>query len=90
PAVDVLFQSLAKGAGENVLALLLTGMGRDGAEGMLQLRGCGAETIAQDEASSIVYGMPQAAMNLGAAQRQLPLDQMAGAVVDFVKRRSRL
>jgi two-component system chemotaxis response regulator CheB len=78
PAVDLLFQSAAEcGAGPHAVAGLLTGMGRDGAEGLLRLREKGARTFAQDEASSVVYGMPRAAWENSAAQRQLPLSRIA-------------
>lgn len=78
PAVDLLFKSAAdSGAGGHALAGLLTGMGRDGAEGLLRLRERGAVTFAQDEATSVVYGMPRAAWENGAAQRQLPLERIA-------------
>ena len=81
PAVDILFDSAARaGAGPNALALLLTGMGSDGAAGMLTLKEAGATTVAQDEASCIVFGMPREAIRLGAAQKILPLDQMAGCI----------
>lgn len=77
PSVDLLFQSLALGMGPAVAACLLTGMGRDGAQGLLALRRAGAYTAAQDEASSVVYGMPREAVLIGAAARVLPLDQFA-------------
>ncbi len=78
PAVDLLFKSAADcGAGGHAVAGLLTGMGRDGAEGLLRLRERGAVTFAQDEASSVVYGMPRAAWENGAAQRQLGIDRIA-------------
>ncbi|AOS45102.1 Chemotaxis response regulator protein-glutamate methylesterase [Lacunisphaera limnophila] len=78
PAVDLLFKSAADcGAGPHAIAGVLTGMGKDGAEGLLRLREKGASTFAQDEASCIVYGMPKAAWENGGAQRQLPLDRMA-------------
>jgi len=81
PAVDILFDSAARaGAGPNALALLLTGMGSDGAAGMLTLKEAGATTVAQDEASCVVFGMPREAIRLGAAQKILPLDQMAGCI----------
>lgn len=90
PAADVLFESLSEVAGANTLALLLTGMGHDGAAGMLKLREKGAETIAQNEASSVVWGMPQAAIKLGAAGRVLDLTEMPQAVVDFAMKRKDL
>jgi two-component system chemotaxis response regulator CheB len=78
PAVDVLFDSAVKcGAGPHSLAVLLTGMGADGAAGMLHLKDAGATTFAQDEESCVVFGMPREAIKLGAAQQILPLDQMA-------------
>lgn len=78
PAVDLLFRSAADcGAGPHAVAGVLTGMGRDGAEGLLRLRELGATTFAQDEATSVVYGMPRMAWENQAAQRQLPLTQIA-------------
>lgn len=73
PSVDVLFNSVSQAPGGQRVGLLLTGMGRDGAQGLLAMRKAGARTFAQDEATSVVYGMPRAAVELGAAQRQLPL-----------------
>lgn len=82
PAVDLLFKSAAdSGAGPHAIAGLLTGMGRDGAEGLLRLRERGAVTFAQDEATSVVYGMPRAAWENGAAQRQLPIDRVADYLI---------
>lgn len=80
PSVDVLFESLANELGDRVAACLLTGMGRDGASGMLALRQTGAMTIAQDEATSVVYGMPREAAVLGAAERILPLREIGPAL----------
>jgi two-component system chemotaxis response regulator CheB len=80
PSVDVLFESLAKELGSQTAACLLTGMGRDGAAGLLALRHAGALTIAQDEASSVVFGMPREAIQIGAAGRVLALDQVAPAL----------
>lgn len=80
PSVDELFRSALPFA-SSVIAVLLTGMGRDGAEGMLALRKAGAATIAQDEASSVVYGMPRAAWEMGAAQQRLPLGQIAAEIL---------
>jgi two-component system chemotaxis response regulator CheB len=76
PSVDVLFESLAAERGSQVLACLLTGMGRDGAAGLLAVRRAGGITLAQDESTSVVYGMPREAALLGAAQMVLPLDQI--------------
>ncbi|MEN5427560.1 chemotaxis response regulator protein-glutamate methylesterase [Stenotrophomonas pennii] len=77
PAVDVLFQSVAQSAGANAIGVILTGMGDDGARGLLQLRQAGAPTLVQDEATSVVWGMPGAAFKLGAAEEQLPLEKIA-------------
>ena len=81
PSVDVLFESLARQAGPATVACLLTGMGRDGAAGLLALRHAGALTIAQNEASSVIFGMPREAIEMGAAARVLALDQIAPALV---------
>ena len=78
PAVDLLFKSAADcGAAPHTIAGVLTGMGRDGADGLLRLRQLGARTFAQDEATSVVYGMPRAAWENGGAQHQIPLDRAA-------------
>jgi two-component system chemotaxis response regulator CheB len=78
PAVDILFDSAVRaGAGPNALAFLLTGMGADGAAGMLKLKEAGATTVAQNEDTCVVFGMPREAIRLGAAKRVLPIDQMA-------------
>ena len=84
PAVEALFESAARsGAGANCLGIILTGMGVDGAKGMLSLKNAGAMTIAQDEASCVVYGMPKEAMQLGAARKELPLQRMADVIARF-------
>lgn len=80
PSVDVLFRSVAAAAGENARAALLTGMGTDGAEGLLTMRHAGAMTVAQDEATSIVFGMPREAILRGAAEQVLPLEEIAQAL----------
>lgn len=77
PAVDVLFKSLVHGAGPHIVATILTGMGRDGAEGLKELRDAGARCFAQDEASCVVYGMPKAAHDIGAPEAMVPLSEMA-------------
>lgn len=77
PSVDVLFDSIARNGGHKAVACLLTGMGRDGAAGLLAIKRAGGLTIAQDEASSVVFGMPREAIRLGAADRVLPLQQIA-------------
>lgn len=80
PSVDVLFESLAPELGGSTAGVLLTGMGRDGANGLLEIRKAGGHTIAQDEATSVVYGMPRAAVELGAARSVLPLELIGGAL----------
>lgn len=84
PSVDVLFESVARLAGRRAVAVLLTGMGRDGAQGLLSLRRAGACTLAQDEATSVVYGMPREAMLIGAAMQALAIDDMAQAALDLL------
>ncbi|VTR92562.1 chemotaxis protein : Chemotaxis response regulator protein-glutamate methylesterase OS=Herbaspirillum sp. CF444 GN=cheB PE=3 SV=1: Response_reg: CheB_methylest [Gemmata massiliana] len=81
PAVDVLFQSVAQEIGPRAIGVLMTGMGRDGARGLLAMRSAGAMTLAQDEESSVVFGMPREAILLGAAQRVLPLDELAPTLI---------
>jgi two-component system chemotaxis response regulator CheB len=76
PAVDILFKSTAKYAGANAIGVILTGMGADGAAGLLEMKTAGAETIAQDENSCVVFGMPKEAIKLGAADKVLPLDRI--------------
>ena len=83
PSVDVLFRSAADCAGRDVLAILLTGMGDDGARGMKQLHDLGARTIAQDEASCVVFGMPKEAIALGAVDDIMPIGQVARAILAF-------
>jgi len=85
PSVDVLFESVAREFGATAAACLLTGMGQDGARGLLALHQCGAVTIAQDEASCVVYGMPREAAMLGAAQRILPLEEIGPALAAVIK-----
>ncbi|MEO6444255.1 MAG: chemotaxis response regulator protein-glutamate methylesterase [Gemmatimonadaceae bacterium] len=82
PSVDVLFRSVAQAASCNAVGVLLTGMGEDGARGLLELREQGAHTIAQDELSSVVYGMPRAAAEIGAAREICALGSVAQAVLD--------
>ncbi len=77
PAVDVLFRSTAKYAGSNAIGIIMTGMGDDGAKGLLEMKQAGAYTIAQDEASCVVFGMPKEAIKLNAADKVLPLDKIA-------------
>jgi two-component system chemotaxis response regulator CheB len=82
PSVDVLFRSGTKVAGPKIVSAILTGMGKDGAQGMLELHKAGAVTIGQDEHSSLIYGMPRAAFELGGVQTQVPLDHVAEAILD--------
>jgi two-component system chemotaxis response regulator CheB len=84
PSVDVLFHSVAKQAGANAMGVLLTGMGTDGADGLLAMRKSKAYTIAQDEASSVVYGMPGEAAKLGAACEILPLTEISGRIIKLL------
>ncbi|MBI5537697.1 MAG: chemotaxis response regulator protein-glutamate methylesterase [Deltaproteobacteria bacterium] len=87
PSVDVMFRSVAKIAGRNAIGVILTGMGADGAQGMLEMLQAGAATIAQDEASSVVFGMPKAAIDLGAAQSVASLDEIPRAIVELCRQR---
>ncbi len=84
PAVDILFKSSAKNAGANAIGVILTGMGADGAEGLLEMKKTGARTIAQDEATCVVFGMPKEAIKMGAADRVVPLNQIASEIVRMV------
>ena len=81
PSVDVMFDSVAAIAAGRSMGILLTGMGADGAEGLLKMRAGGAYTIGQDKESCVVYGMPQVAFNNGAVIKQLPLDQIGGEII---------
>ncbi len=82
PSVDVLFSSVAR-LRRPMTGVILTGMGRDGAQGLLEMRQAGGSTLGQDEASSVVYGMPRAAFEVGAVQRQLPLSRLPSAILDL-------
>lgn len=81
PSVDVLFRSGARYGGANVVAAIMTGMGDDGAKGMKELKEAGAYTIAQDEASCVVFGMPQEAIKAGGVDKVLSLERIAGEIV---------
>ncbi len=81
PSVDVLFRSVAQAAGPNAVGVILTGMGDDGASGLLEMRRAGAYTIAQDEATSVVFGMPKEAIERGAVHEVLPLPRIAASVL---------
>ena len=76
-----MFHSLARCAGRNLIAALLTGMGKDGARGLQAIRQAGGHTVAQDEATCVVYGMPREAVELGAAKEVLPLERIAAALL---------
>jgi two-component system chemotaxis response regulator CheB len=81
PSVDVLFDSVAGAAGADAIGVILTGMGADGAKGMLRMKRAGGRTIAQDQASCVVFGMPHEAIKIGAVDRVLPLDRIAGELM---------
>jgi two-component system chemotaxis response regulator CheB len=81
PSVDVLFRAVAKCAGSNALGVILTGMGDDGAAGLLEMRNAGARTLAQDEESCVVYGMPKEAVKCGAVQNSVPLSAVAREIL---------
>jgi two-component system chemotaxis response regulator CheB len=85
PSIDVLFDSVARHAGKNAIGVILTGMGRDGAEGLLRMRQAGAYTLAQDEASCVVFGMPREAIALGAAHEVAPLSEMSRRVLAHLR-----
>ena len=87
PSVDVLFDSMAKQCGDRAMGVLLTGMGQDGARGLLNMRRNGAYTIGQDEKSCVVYGMPKIAYDLGAVEKQMSLDAIAGELIQQLSRR---
>ncbi|AGX86449.1 protein-glutamate methylesterase/protein-glutamine glutaminase [Candidatus Symbiobacter mobilis] len=81
PSVDVLFRSVAKCAGPNALGIIMTGMGDDGAVGLLEMRKAGAQTLGQDEASCVVYGMPKEAVKRGGVERSVPLQQISREIM---------
>ncbi|MBM4055992.1 MAG: chemotaxis response regulator protein-glutamate methylesterase [Planctomycetes bacterium] len=84
PSVEVLFESVAKYAGANAIGVIMTGMGDDGAHGLLKMKEAGANTIAQDEESCVVFGMPKEAIKLGAAEKIVPLDKIPSAILSFL------
>ena len=86
PAVDVLFDSAASIVGKQAVAVILTGMGKDGAQGMLRMRQAGARTFGQDEASCVVYGMPREAFLIGAVEEQYPLEEISRKVLQAANR----
>src|SRR3546814_18500835 len=81
PSVDVLFHSAAQVAGRNAVGAILTGMGKDGAQGLLAMRQAGAQTFAQDEASCVVFGMPREAFHIGATDVAVPLSEMSARIL---------
>lgn len=85
PSVDVLFRSVAQSAGRNALGIILTGMGDDGARGLRQMHQAGAQTVAEHESSCIVYGMPRAAIQLGAADKILPLQSIHHEIINYAR-----
>jgi two-component system chemotaxis response regulator CheB len=87
PSVDVLFDSVADITGKKSIGIILTGMGIDGAKGLLRMKEQGAQTIAQDEASSVVFGMPREAIRIGAAGKVLPIDDIPKAIMEFCERK---
>jgi two-component system chemotaxis response regulator CheB len=88
PSVDVLFSSCARSMGKNALGVLLTGMGADGARGLLEMKQAGAITFAQDESTCVVFGMPREAIHLNAVEQVLPLDQIPNALLQRLSRHS--
>jgi two-component system chemotaxis response regulator CheB len=87
PSVDVLFESVAKVAKRDAIGVLLTGMGRDGAKGLLNMKKEGAYTIGQDKQSSVVYGMPMVAKEIGAVIKQAPCQDIAGLIIRQLENR---
>lgn len=85
PSVDVLFKSVALEAGANAIGVILTGMGSDGAEGLLEMRKSGAQTIGQDESSSVIYGMPKVAYTIGAVEKQAPLNKIPQLILSLLQ-----
>lgn len=83
PSVDLLFKTVARHAGNRALGIILTGMGDDGAQGLLEMHQAGARTIGQDPDSCVVYGMPRVAFEMGAVQKQIPLSQVASEIIQF-------
>jgi len=86
PSVDVLFESVAKAAGSSAVGVILTGMGYDGAKGLLAMRKAGARTIGQDEKSSVVYGMPKVAFDIGAVEKQASLENIPDLIFSILKK----
>ena len=87
PSVDVLFNSVAQAVGDKAVGVILTGMGRDGAQGLLAMRKAGARTLGQDEQSCVVYGMPRTAFELGAVEKQVSLSSIGQTILDLASAR---
>ena len=83
PSVEVLFNSIADNIGANAVGIILTGMGNDGAQGLLNMRDAGAKTLGQDENTSVVYGMPKAAFEKGGVEKQLPIHAIAHNILSM-------
>jgi two-component system chemotaxis response regulator CheB len=90
PSVDVMFRSVARSAGKNAIGVILTGMGGDGAQGLLAMKEAGARTIAQDEATCVVFGMPKVAIDAGAVDTVLPIDLISGKILELADEASRV
>ena len=86
PSADVMFRSVARAAAGNAVGVILTGMGADGGKGLLAMRQAGAATLAQDEASCVVFGMPKEAIRLNAADEIVPLDRIPAAILDALRK----
>lgn len=86
PAVDFMFDSVASSVGRNAYGIILTGMGSDGAKGLVNMKNAGAKTIGQDEASSVVYGMPKVAFDIGGVGKQLPLEKIPGELIRLLNK----
>lgn len=87
PAADYMMKSVAKFVGKNAVGVVLTGMGKDGAEGLLEMKKVGSHTIIQNEDTCVVYGMPGAAKALGAAELELPLDKISGKILEYINKK---
>jgi two-component system chemotaxis response regulator CheB len=86
PSVDVLFNSVAEAAGKNSVGIILTGMGKDGAQGLMNMKKAGAYTIGQDEKSSVVYGMPMVSYNIGAVMTQASIENIGEILIKYLNR----
>jgi len=89
PSVEVFFQSVAEHVGANAVGAMLTGMGKDGAQGMLAMKNAGARTLAQDKATSVVFGMPNEAFKLGGAEKLVALENIPGVIINFLQRKGK-